>query len=386
MNIKKMWRVLGYLIEMIKYFVLYPVAVLVYGRREIYIFAERGTEARDNGYYMFRFFRQKHPELEVYYIITKDSADRQKVMGLGNIVNYGSLKHYLLFIAAKYKISTHVMGFSPDRNFYSKYATKLPIKGNCIFLQHGIIMNDLKGLYAEQNYLQIFICGAKPEFDYICEQFGYQNREVRYTGLARYDGLHHSKLKNQILCMPTWRMYLKYGSKLNIEESEYLKKWNRLINHPRIISALKSNDLKLIFYPHYEVQPYISKFSKESDRVVIADFEHYDVQQLLLESRLLITDYSSVIFDFAYMKKPCVYYQFDKEEFFGKHYAKGYFDYASMGFGEVAEQEEEAVNAILSYINNHFEMKPEYRSRIDQFFPLHDDKNCQRIYEEIKKL
>ncbi len=384
MNIKKIRRILGYLVEAIKYFLLYPVAILIYGRREIYIVAERGTDARDNGYYMFRFFRQEHPELEVYYIITKDSVDRRKIMKLGNIVTYGSIKHYLLFIAAKYKISTHIMGFSPNMRFYSKISPKL--KGHCIFLQHGVIKDNLPSLYADRTNLHLFICGAKPEFDYICAHFGYQNQEVKYTGLARYDGLHHSKLKNQILCMPTWRMYLKYGSRVNIEESDYLKKWNRLINHPRMISALQEHNLKLVFYPHYEIQPYISKFRTDNDRVDIADFNHYDVQKLLKESRLLITDYSSVFFDFAYMKKPCVYYQFDKEEFFGKHYAKGYFDYAFMGFGEVAEQEEEAVNAILSYINNHFEMKPEYRLRIEQFFPLHDDKNCQRIYEEIKKL
>ena len=384
--IKKVFRFIGYSMEAIKYIVLYPIAMIAYGQRNIYIVAERGTDARDNGYYMFRFLCQKHPELEVYYIISKSSADREKLLDLGNVVHHGSLKHYLLFIAAQYKISTHIMGFSPNIGFYSKFADKLHVKGYRVFLQHGIIPNDLPGLYAEKTNLQLFVCGAKPEYDYVRSTFGYQNGEVKYTGLARYDGLHDLELKNQILCMPTWRSYLKFGSKVGVAESEYVKRWNRLINHPRIISALKERNVKLVFYPHYEMQPYISSFQAQSEQVIIADFDHYDVQTLLKESRLLITDYSSVFFDFAYMKKPCVYYQFDQEKFFKWHYQKGYFDYELAGFGEVVKGEEDAVDAILSYIENHFAMKSEYRVRTESFFPLHDMQNCQRIYEEIQKL
>lgn len=49
------------------------------------------------------------------------------------------------------------------------------------------------------------------------------------------------------------------------------------------------------------------------------------------EGSMMITDYSSVAFEFAYLRKPIVYYQFDKKAFFEKHtYRKGYFDYEKM--------------------------------------------------------
>ena len=50
----------------------------------------------------------------------------------------------------------------------------------------------------------------------------------------------------------------------------------------------------------------------------------------------MLTDYSSVAFDFAYLRKPIVYAHFDKEAFFsGEHsYTAGYFDYERDGFGE----------------------------------------------------
>ena len=371
-----------FIFELFKYVCLLPIAKILCKKRDIFLFAERGTDARDNGFYMYRYFRQNHPELESYYVITKDSPDRYKVEELGNVVNRGSLKHYLLFITAKYKISTHIMGYSPNIGFYSRFADRLHLKGHRIFLQHGVTKDNLKALYKNKTNLDRFICGAKPEYDYVSKTFGYEDGEVKYTGFARYDGLHNIVLKKQILCMPTWRMYLNGVTINELEKSEYVEKWNAIINDNRLISTLKNNGLKLIFYPHYELQKHLSLFKSESDEVVIASFKDYDVQTLLKESRLLITDYSSVYFDFAYMKKPVVYYQFDKEQFESGHYAKGYFDYETMGFGEVVEDKEDVIDAILKYIENGFDMG-KYEKRTEEFFPLHDKNNCKRIYEYI---
>lgn len=384
--IKKAVRIVGYIFETIKYIVLYPLAKLCYRNRHIRIFAERGTDARDNGYHMYRFYRENHPELESYYVISKDSADRQKIVALGNVVNHSSFKHYLLFIAAEYKISTHIMGCSPNIDYYSRFANRLHLKGHRIFLQHGVTKDDLTALYSHKTNLDIFICGAKPEFDFVSDNFGYHNGEVKYTGLARYDELHDINLKKQILCMPTWRKYLKYDPAVKIEESEYVKVWNSFLNNEELILALRENNIQLVFYPHYELQEHLSVFTSGCDEIVIADFQNYDVQQLLKESQLLITDHSSVFFDFAYMEKPVIYFQFDNERFFNEHYSKGYFDYKTMGFGEVVLDERDAVKTILSYINTSFTMKSEYKHRINNFFPLHDKWNCQRIYEEIEKL
>lgn len=384
--IKKAIRISGYIFETIKYIVLYPLAKLCYRNRNIRIFAERGTDARDNGYHMYRFYRENYPELESYYVISKNSADRQKVLSLGNVVNHGSFKHYLLFIAAEYKISTHIMGFSPNIDYYSRFADRIHLKGHRIFLQHGVIKDDLTALYSKKTNLDLFICGAKPEFDFVSDKFGYHNGEVKYTGLARYDQLHDIILKKQILCMPTWRKYLKYDPTIKIEESEYVKTWNSLLNNEDLILALRDNNIQLVFYPHYELQEHLSVFTSGCDEIVIADFQNYDVQQLLKESQLLITDYSSVFFDFAYMEKPIIYFQFDNERFFNEHYSKGYFDSTTMGFGEVVFEEKDVVKTILGYIDTAFTMKSEYKQRINYFFPLHDKQNCQRIYDEIEKI
>ena len=63
--------------------------------------------------------------------------------------------------------------------------------------------------------------------------------------------------------------------------------------------------------------------------------KNYDVQDLLKRSKILITDYSSVFYDFAYMKKEVIYYQFDYNDFFKKHYEIGNFNFEKNGFGPI---------------------------------------------------
>jgi CDP-glycerol glycerophosphotransferase (TagB/SpsB family) len=134
------------------------------------------------------------------------------------------------------------------------------------------------------------------------------------------------------------------------------------------------------------MQKYRKYFTTDSRSVVIASIEEYDIQTLLKESKLLITDYSSVFFDFAYMNKPTIYYQFDEEDFFGSQYDKGYFDYRDNGFGDVVTQKRALLEAIKKVVNNNFEMEEKYKERIKGFFVLHDEKNRERIYNEIIKL
>ena len=65
-----------------------------------------------------------------------------------------------------------------------------------------------------------------------------------------------------------------------------------------------------------------------------------------MDCALLVTDYSSVFFDVAFLRKPVVYYQFDEEEFRKYHYQKGYFDFRRDGFGPVCTTQEALLGAL----------------------------------------
>ncbi len=376
-----------YLIAKTLRLLLLPIAKFKFEKKDLWLVCERGTDARDNGYHMFRYLRKEHPEISAWYVITKDSPDLDKISDLGNIVYRGSWNHWLVFISATRVLTTiGLMNYVPSGNHeFGRYVIKRN-KQKIIFLQHGVIANDLPLYHKEQSNFDLFICGSKPEFDYISDHFHYTQDEVQYTGLARFDSLQSVSHKKQVLIMPTWRKWLFEADEQTIARSEYVERWNHLLHHPRLVELTEKYDVDIVFYPHQLMQKYLEVFSSSNRRVIIGDYHHFDVQELLKESSLLITDYSSVQFDFAYMYKPVLYYQFDEEAFFGNHNTKhGYFDYDKMGFGEKVQNEETLIDLIAEYISDNFRLKPVFKDRIEGVFVLHDDNNCERIFQQIEK-
>lgn len=393
--LKKIFRLMGQFINMIgvKFISLFYKNNKKY--KNMWLICERGTEAKDNGYWLFKYIRENYPEINVHYVIDKSyKNDYDKISKFLNIIEYGSLDHKIAFILSDKVISTHIGFIEPwsyklykmilDRNNKKKY----------IFLQHGVIYNDVSEFLNKNSVkLDKFITSTKKEYEAIVnnKKYGYFNNEVVQTGLPRFDNLHNNNPKNQILLMPTWRKeltvpsYLKDGDSSKDKiflDSEYYKKFNSLIKNKELIKILKDNNYKLIFYPHYELQRYIKYFDTENENIVIANKENYDVQELLMDSKLLITDYSSIFFDFAYMKKPLIHYCFDELS----HYKPGYFDFRKEGFGKVTSSEDEVIKLIDKYINDNFKLDNIYEDRINKTFNIRDNKNCERVFNEIKSV
>ena len=144
--------------------------------------------------------------------------------------------------------------------------------------------------------------------------------------------------------------------------------------------------MNLLFYPHSDMQKFVSLFHTESPQIQICNADNYTVQQLLNESVFLLTDYSSVAFDMAYMGRPVCYYQFDYEEYRKGQHPEGYYSYERQGFGPVCLEEEKVINEILNAIRRDFKVEQIYEQRQKAFFSLRDKKNCERIYKAIGDL
>jgi CDP-glycerol glycerophosphotransferase (TagB/SpsB family) len=101
---------------------------------------------------------------------------------------------------------------------------------------------------------------------------------------------------------------------------------------------------------------------------------------------MLVTDYSSVFFDFAYMEKPVMYYQFDATKFQKYHYRQGVFSYQEHGFGPVIDNCDCAVDYIIDRIRSNYRMEDKYVDRVSDFFAYTDKKNTERNFEAICEL
>lgn len=373
----------------LKYFAAAAMAPAVRKKekyRNLWLISERGIDARDNGYYLFRHITQNHGEINAAYAITEDSPDRARVSEFGRIIRYGSFEHFLALVLSKVKISTHIMGYTPYIDFFVRLDKIGLVKGKKIFLQHGIIKDNLTYLYSDNVNIDLFVCSAKPEYDYVKQFFGYSENVVRMLGLCRYDDLHKiDSPSRKVLLMPTWRYNLGGADKKTFLESEYYKTYESLLNSRALEKLLEKYDYELVFYPHIEMQKFIGCFSG-SRRVKIKSFKDCTVQELLINTDVLITDFSSVFFDYAYMEKPMIFYQFDEERFRAQHYSEGYFSYERDAFGAIVYDEGSLLTELEKILQNGACMEDKYKKRVNAFFTLRDKNNSERNYLAIKEI
>lgn len=357
--------------------------------RNIMLISEKGNDARDNGFHFFKYVKATHPEIRAYYVIASDSFDRHRLDEYGDcVVDYLSYRNCKLFWQAKYLVSTHLRaGHTPMPYALSKWINRFfnIYKGKIVVnIKHGIVKSAPTGLMERMIYentqYDFIACGAKPEWEFLISAYHYPESVAKYTGLCRFDQLCEFRTKRQILIMPTWRRYL---NEHNLKDSFYVKAYVDLLCDVRLSELLEKYDVNLMFYPHHVFQSYLDLFYQGNltQRIKVADQKCFDVQQLLKESAVMITDYSSVLFDFVYMKKPVLFYQFDREEYYKSHLAEGYFHESS--FGPVCTDSNSLVNELSVCLSQGMSMDSRYETVVDRFFPIRDANNCSRVYNAI---
>ena len=390
--IKNRWlRALDYGKTLLWFYGLKPAAAIVRravpAYRGLWLVMERGNDARDNGYWFYRYLREQHPEINARYVITPDSADLDRITALGEPVMRGSFRHKLMYLCADRLVGTHVHPAAPDPIlFYHLTQHGIRARGKTVLLKHGIIKDEMQWHNYPLLRVSLYACAAKPEYDFIHDTFGHPEGVVRYLGLCRFDHLLTAPApRREILLMPTWRGS-HYPSGDAFPQTAFYQHYQKLLNDPALHALLERAGCQLIFYPHVELQKELAHFSVSSPRVTLADVHSHDVQDLLMRCAVLITDYSSVYFDVAYLHKPVLYDQFDEEEFRSFHYQKGYFDYDRDGFGPVCRTPEALLAALDACARRDFRMEEQYLRRAQAFFPLRDTHNCERTFDAILSL
>lgn len=370
---------------------LIPGLILKQFKKKIWLVAERPRIAGDNGLEFYRWVRKTHPEDNTYFVLDRgawnfDSKDDHMIV-------WGSLRHFIYYVACDVFVNTMFQSDKMNVRVCS-YFNRIFKRGvRTAYLKHGIIKDGIEMHTYSQLGVRLFICGAKPEYEYFKKFSDYPDENLVYTGLARFDDL---LLRNRddkfVLIIPTWRRYLvdrnltKEENEQRFLQSDFYKHYSELLESEQLSTFLKSNGYKARFCIHAEFRQFLHLFGSCLDNVEIVG-ENESVHELLLSTSLLITDYSSVFFDAAYAQKPIIFYQFDYDEFRGKHFSEGYFSYERDGMGPVVKDQAALLDAIKGcFDGQRLYVEEKYERRTERFFPLHDTENCKRIYDAIKRI
>ena len=364
--------------------IAYTLSYIIMKNRRIWLFMDLPELADDNGRHLFEYCKDMDKNIRKYFVLNSDSKNFDEVKKIGKVLKYKSIFHRFISLYAEKIITSH-----PDNNIIYPFWGNYPyfaglLKSSTIFLQHGITKDNVSSwLNKYDKHLAIFLTASKLEYESIFKYpYNYKKENVKLLGFPRFDNLKNEETKKQIILMPSWRRYLKFKSNEYILNSQYFKRFNSLINNEKLIEAAKKYGYEIIFKPHHNVYDFIDLFDR-NDYVKI-DYKQEKYQELFNKGSLLITDYSSVAFDFAYLYKPVLYYHYSADYHFNLN--ESYFNYETMGFGEVCKKEDELVDTIIEYMENECKVKEKYKKRIKSYFLYTDNYNCMRVYDAIKRI
>ncbi|SCB71233.1 CDP-glycerol glycerophosphotransferase family protein [Bacillus mycoides] len=355
------------------------------GGKQIWLVGEREDQAEDNGYFFFKYCRENYPSQKVYYVINQDSPHLNKVEKYGNVIYHSSLKHKVYMLAASTYISAWVFeecSYPRQKQEFIRWFGKSVSKKSNICLQHGVIIHNIAPYLSKERYKQdLIISSSEYEKKIIMKTLGYPEEDVAVTGLARFDNLYKRKTKKQILIMPTWRRHLSNVNKVQFLQSDYYKAYKDLITNQEFLDLIEKKNIPVKFYVHSQMQKFMDEFVIEHPQIEFLVKSNAIVSELLKESALLITDYSSVSSDFLYMEKPVIMYQFDPHN--NHHAPCEEIKYNELGF--VVSSENELIDHMKKIIDNNLKINKRYLANSKRIFKHKDTHNAQRIYNIIKE-
>ncbi len=362
-----------------------------------WLLMDRDTQADDNAEHLYRYLRSHHPDQKIRFVLRKESHDWPRLQAEGfDLLAYGSTAHETALRKCSKIVSSHIDQYVVD--YFRDGSLK---EKSIVFLQHGVTKDDMSG-WLNNKKIDCFITAGREEYKSISgdnNRYKFSTKEVVLTGFARHDALlrRQNSLPTEkiILVMPTWRQALSgeiiegniRGRNPAFMTSPYAQAWRSFLSNERLQALARSAGYRVVFFPHANTQPYLSEFDLP-DHVHVASHDQGAIQDWFCRAALMVTDFSSVAFEVAFLQKPVVYYQFDRESFYngGHTLQAGYFDYDEDGFGPVCFDEAELIDHVEEMLARNAEPSALYRKRITDFFAYHDGKNCERIVQAINAL
>ncbi len=364
-----------------------------------WVFIDREAEADDNAEHQYRWTRRHHPDINAWFLLEPASPDWPRLAREGFRLVPPGLARRLLLLNCEHLVSSqpaHASG-GFDRALYAG-----ALRWRFTFLQHGVIKDDMSHWLSGQPF-DVFVTSSPAEQQSIAGDdtpYTFTGREARRTGLPRHDRLLELARElppggvDTILLMPTWRGRLvAEGARAGTDpaafrkafrESEYASNWRALLASELLRQVAGRHGKRLVFMPHPDSAPYLDAFEAPAHVEVVTKADTA-IQPLFCRSAAMVTDFSSVAFEMAYLRRPVVYFQFDRDRFFaGDHnWREGYFSYDRDGFGPVVMQADEVARQLDALLAPGAAALGDYVARMERALPDRDGGACRRVHEAV---
>ena len=330
---------------------------------------------------LYEYINENHPE---YECIWSFNDQRTPVNGNAKRVRKGSLEYWHTLATAKYlinnvnfengyqkregQIEVQTMHGTPLKTMGLDVAQELKSEEEReLFLRRSSRWNYLvvQGKFMEDHAWPIY------HFEKEILRTGYPRTDILYRGDPEKKEKLRSMIgipsdKKVILYAPTWRRRKRFDLEMDLQK----------------MRAALSDDYVLLIRLHYLAD--VCDDIPQEDPFIM-DLTSYDrIEDLYLITDILITDYSSVMFDFALTGRPMLFYTYDMEEYASK--LRGlYVDFREESPGPLLYTTEEIIEEIRQI--DQFDEK--YKDRIEafhkKFLTYEGGDSCKKVVETVFK-
>lgn len=408
----RLFKVFKNFLKLIKYISMLPLywlSHIIPKDKNLWVFgAWFGERYADNSKYLFEYVNKNHPEIKVVWL-TRNKNTYNFVRKKGyNVAKTFSLKGWYYALRAKVAVVSN--GIS-DVNIFTTANTKV------VQLWHGIplkkIMFDDKITFKHptiwKKFLFFIFPFLKKHIDYsntlliatseevqkiISSAFRVPIGQVKITGYPRNDSFFYKPKKD--LKFTKKLLSFKYqGKKIAIYMPTHRKEGELDINK-LFLSDLEVIDKKLkalnyillikLHFCHTKESLLLKEIKHYSNIIIINDnMIEQDIYNILRLTDLLITDYSSIYFDYLLLDKPMIFAPFDIETYI-KSDREFYYNYDEVTPGPKAKNWNEVIKYMEETITYPDKYKEQRKKIIDRFHKYKDGNNCQRVFNEISKI
>lgn len=204
-----------------------------------------------------------------------------------------------------------------------------------------------------------------PRNDYLYQA----NNQESINKLKKRCGLPNDR--KVILYAPTWRDDRFYS------KGRY--KFDLHLDLDRMRTALGEKYVVLLRL-HYLVADQLDLSDFEGFAYDVSKFE--DIRGLYLISDLLITDYSSVFFDYANLRRPMIFFAYDID-MYRDHLRGFYFDFEKRAPGPIVRTTEGVIQAIQEAERTHFKVPENFESFYQVFCSLENGRASEAVVKQI---
>ena len=371
------------LIKKAKLFVANTLAAVIkpYLKKPVLLVGENlGLVAQDNGYSFYEYAKNDK-RAHTFYTLRKSSPDKKKTR---NTINYDSFLHYLLYCLSDRLVVAHgIRDVVPT----VKHTVLNRNDKKMIYLQHGVMAMKRVPIYGTSynNSIDKFVVSSDHEKQLMVRENDFSNEQIIVTGLARFDKLFSSKNETakEILVMPTWRDWLVKDER-SFLESDFYKKYSELLSDEILLSEISRLGYRIRFLPHIEMyRRYLHCFSSSSSAVEIINPKEDSIQNLIKRSSAMITDYSSVAWDFLFLGKPIIFYHFDSIDYLSRR--GSYITFSDSLPGDICYNHIDLTKSILKCLENSCQFDDKYQVKLNKFLNTKDSNNSKRIFDSVVK-